>query len=70
MNINKMLEHIIIDKISDDSKVILIVQENDTIDFSVQNIDDYKELDEIMCEAFNRYMKTKCRLIATITKLK
>ena len=54
-----MLEHIIIDKISDDSKVILIVQENDTIDFSVQNIDDYKELDEIMCEAFNRYMKTK-----------
>ena len=59
MNINKMLEHIIIDKISDDSKVILIVQENDAIDFSVQNINGYKELDEIMCEAFNRYMKTK-----------
>jgi hypothetical protein len=59
MDINKMLEHIIIDKISDDSKVILIVQENDAIDFSVQNIYDYKELDEIMCEAFNRYMKTK-----------
>lgn len=59
MNINKMLEHIIIDKISDDSKVILIVQENDAIDFSVQNIDDYKELDEIMCEAFNRYIGDK-----------
>ena len=54
-----MLEHIIIDKISDDSKVILIVQENDTIDFSVQNIDDYKELDEIMCEAFNKYIGVK-----------
>jgi hypothetical protein len=59
MNINKMLEHIIIDKISDDSKVILIVQENDAIDFSVQNINGYKELDEIMCEAFNRYIGVK-----------
>jgi hypothetical protein len=25
----------------------------------VQNIDDYKELDEIMCEAFNRYIGVK-----------
>jgi hypothetical protein len=59
MDINKMLEHIIIDKISDDSKVILIVQENDTIDFAMQNIDNYKELDEIMCGTFNRYIGDK-----------
>jgi hypothetical protein len=59
MNINKMLEHIIIDKINDDTKVVLIIEENESVDIVMQNINGYKELDEIMCEAFNRYMKTK-----------
>lgn len=59
MDINKAIEHILIDKISDDSKVILIVQENDTIDFAMQNIDDYKELDEMMCLVYNKWVGDK-----------